>query len=130
MKHLRLFVVSLAIVALFAGTITAPSYAYPGSDKANLAITVSPTGIMAIDAIDCSSATLSGNGKYYTASVSNPFLSNKCVFKISNAYVGNGAYYTLTFKGKYYFSSYTKSVSVYVKRPLLATYSTTISYKP
>lgn len=130
MKHFRILAVALAIVSIFAGTIVTPSYAYPWSDKANLEVTVSPTGIMQINALDCSSATLTGNGKSYTASVSNPFLSNKCVFKVSNAYVGKGVYYTLTFKYKYYFSTSTKSVSVYVKRPTLATYSTTVTYRP
>ena len=131
MKRIRILVVSLAIFTVLSGVITTPAYAWPWSDKANLDITVSPTGIMALDSIDCKSATLSGNGKFYTASVSNPLLSNKCVFKVNGAYVGNGVYYTLTFKySARFFYTATKSVTVYVKRPTLATYSTTVTYKP
>lgn len=135
MKHFRIYIVAIAIVAILFGTIATPSYAYPWSDKANLQITVAPTGILGVNVIDCSSATLYGNGRSYSASVSNPFLSNKCVFKVSNAFVGKGVNYTLTFK--YYMNAvgifrpqFTKSVNVYVKRPVLATYSTTVSYKP
>lgn len=123
-------VVSLAIIAILTGAMVTPAHAWPWSDKANLEITTSPMGIMAINAINCQSATLSGNGRYYPVSVSNPLLSNKCVFKVSNAYVGNGVYYTLTFKSTYYFSTVTRSVQVYVKRPVLATYSTTVTYMP
>ena len=133
MKHLRLFVASLVMVTIIAGTIATRSYAYPWSDKANLEITVIPSRgtALAIDSVDCKSATISGNGKSYKASVTNPFLSNKCVFKVSNAYVGKGVTYNLSFNYSWYLSSNkTKSVSVDVKRPSLSTYSTTINYNP
>lgn len=130
MRRIRIIVTCLGLLLILSGVFTTPAQAYLWSNQANLSITVSPSGIMMIDAINCKSATLSGNGKYYIATVSNPWLSNKCVFKVSNAYVGNGVSYVLTFKYTNYFMQFSKSASVYVKRPLGATYSTTISYKP
>lgn len=132
MNRFRRLIVSLAIIAVLMGAIVTPAYAWPWSDKANLDITVVPNGVLMVDVINCSSATLSGNGQSYVATVSNPFLSNKCVFRVNNAYVGSGVYYTLRFQYKYTYlpTTQTKTVNVYVKRPVLATYATTLKYTP
>ncbi len=129
-KHLRLLVVCLGLLAVLMGARTTPARAYLWSDRANLEITVNPQGVFFVDAVNCRSATLSGNGRTYYPSVSNPFLSNKCVFKVSGAYVGNGVWYSLRFNYTYLFTSKTTSVNVYVKRPLTSTYSTSVNYTP
>lgn len=130
MKHIRLLVVCLGLFAVFMGVRATPAHAYPWSDRANLEITVNPQGVFFVDSINCQSATLVGNGRSYNLTVSNPFLQNKCVFKVNSAYVGNGVWYTLRFNYTYLFSSKTQSKSVYVKRPLLTTYSTSVTYTP
>lgn len=131
MKNFRPIVICLGLLFLLTGVSVLPAHAYPWSDKADLEITVNPQGVLFINAVDCKGgATLSGNGNKYYPTTTNPFGSNKCVFKVSKAYVGNGLTYTLSFKYTYLFTSSSKSVNVYVKRPALSTYKVTVNYKP
>lgn len=137
MKRIRIVIVCLGLLFMLSGLVTTPVYAWPWSDRANLSITVSPNILVMWDAIDCKSATLAGNGQYYYASsVTNPWLSNKCVFKFTNAYVGKGLNYTLSFSYLYspvsgvFKQSFSKSVYVWVNRPIGTTYSTTAKYTP
>ena len=125
-----MFIVIFIIFGSFMPTNSVHGWWY--SDYASVKVPVKPTGIMAVDAINCTSASLSYSGKTYTASVQNPLLSNSCNFTFSNVYVKYSGWYTLQFKYRYYFSSYTKTISVYVSKPLFSgTYTTsTSSYKP
>lgn len=131
MKPLRILVMSVVMVCILIGILAAPVHAWPWSDRANLEITVNPLGALPY-AIDCTSGTLIGHN--YAVTVTNPWFSNKCVFKVSNAYVGSGVTYTLEFNYRYGpnnpLYNKTKKVNVYVNRPTFTTYSTTVNYVP
>ncbi|HMZ08125.1 MAG TPA: hypothetical protein PK078_10950, partial [Anaerolineales bacterium] len=73
-----MFIVIFIIFGSFMPTNSVHGWWY--SDYASVKVPVKPTGIMAVDAINCTSASLSYSGKTYTASVQNPLLSNSCNF--------------------------------------------------
>ncbi|HEY9088894.1 MAG TPA: hypothetical protein VIO36_12050 [Anaerolineaceae bacterium] len=116
----------VAMLAIFFAT-PSPTYAWPWSSKYNVKIDLkfkASRGILAGDAVDCKSATLSVGAKTYTASVSNPWLSNNCSLTFNNVDVKTNGNYTVTLKYRYYVgygSTYTKNLTVALSRPVLAT---------
>jgi hypothetical protein len=115
LKHLRLFILSLAVVTLFAGTVVSPSHAWWWSDYAKVTVPIQSTGMLMIDSVQCKSATL--NKGYTKVTVNNYWLSNNCAFTFENVYVKTSGWYTITYKYTYLFSSKTKTASIYIAKP-------------
>ena len=135
MKHLRLFFVSLAVVALLAGIMTTPSYAYPDSTTTIVKVPVKPNrSLPNADTYDCTKATLYNKNGSYTATFTNPPLSNGCTFVFNNVPVNQ--WYTVEFLVRYKLGSPPYIVirttqSVYIAKPTLTTITTaTLLYRP
>jgi len=123
----KIAVIAILCIMIFVSFVPPESAsAYLWSPTYNVSISLSfkpKTGAQAINAVDCTSAKLYVGGITYTATVSNPWLSNSCKLTFNKVKVNTNGNYTLQVSYKAYFLSSTKSLSVYLSRPIGATLS-------
>lgn len=132
---MRKFLLAMLASAILLTCLATPrsAYAWHWSSKYNVKvdITFKPTrGTFPINVVDCKKATMSVGGKLYTASVTNPWLSNKCSVSFNGVDVKTSGTYTVKLTYKYYFSDYTKDVYVSLSRPLGATLTRSATVYP
>lgn len=135
MKKILYAFVAITMLAVFFAT-PSPTYAWPWSSKYNVKVDLkfkASKGVLAADAVDCKSATLSVGGKVYTASISNPLFSNNCSLTFNNVDVKTSGNYSIALKYRYYVgygSTLTRSFSVALSRPALATLTRSYTINP
>lgn len=130
----RFFVVFAAFfVFIMLSTTVQPVGAWLWSNKynVNVNVTFKPNGgLLAWDAIDCNNAKLYVNGVVYTATVKNPWLSNKCTVSFNNVTVSKNGNYTMNLSYKYYLTNKNTNNSIYLSRPLGSTLTKSLTIYP